>query len=280
MRIALLANPGSGRGDDTPEVLGGLRRHGATVRRFSVDEPEAALATGPERLVVASGDGSIGRVAAAVADAGVPLAVVPSGTANDFARSLGIPRQREAAVRLAATGTRTRRIDLAHTSARPFVNAASAGLSVGATERASRLKALLGPVAYSAGAVAAAATARPVAVRVRCDGREVFAGLAWQVTVANTGAFGGGSEVEAADPADGLLDVVVVEAGSRARLVPVAYGLRAGDLVGRPGVRHDRGAAIRVERAGDGALNVDGDPVERAGPDFTLQPGALEVVVP
>ncbi len=145
MRIALLANPGSGRDDTSNDVREALRRHGADVEPFPVDDPEAAVASGPDRVVVAGGDGTVARVAAHAAAAGIPLAVVPSGTANDFARSMGIPRELEAAATLAATGRRTRRIDLGHTTARPFLNTAAAGLSIPALRRAAPPEAAAGP---------------------------------------------------------------------------------------------------------------------------------------
>jgi diacylglycerol kinase family enzyme len=280
VRIALLANPGSGQDDTSDEVLAALRRHGAQVEPFPVDDPEAAVASEPDRVVVASGDGTIAMVAAHAAAAGIPLAVVPSGTANDFARSMDIPRELEAASKLAATGRRTRRIDLAHTSKRPFLNAAAAGLSIPALRSASRLKPLLGPLGYPAGAVWAALRARPLSVRVTCDERELFAGPAWQVIVANTGAFGGGSDVGPADPADGLLDVVVIAAGPRWRLALHGLDLRRGRVGDRAGVARARAERVEVVRGGDGLLNVDGDIVRGAGPVMTVDAGALEVVVP
>ena len=280
MRIALLANRGSGRRDTSGEVLEALRRHGAEVESFPVDEPEAAAASRPDRLVVASGDGNVAQVAGPAAAARIPLAVVPSGTANDFARSMGIPRDLEAAARLAARGWRTRRIDLAHTSARPFLNTAAAGLSVPALRKAEGLKPLLGPLGYPAGAVWAAARARPLSVAVACDGHELYAGPAWQVLVANTGAFGGGSDAGPADPADGLLDVIVVAAGPRWRLALHGLDLRRGRIRERPGVLRARAERVELVRSGQGLMNLDGDLVRGAGPSITLDAGVLEVVVP
>jgi diacylglycerol kinase family enzyme len=279
VRIALLANPGSGRSDTSGEVLAALRRHGATVEAFPVDEPDRATEWGPDRIVVASGDGTVAKVAAIAAEAGVPLAVVPSGTANDFARSMGIPRDLDAAARIAATGRRTRRVDLGHTTARPFLNAAAAGLSVPALRRASGLKPLLGPLGYPAGAILAALRARPLQLTVSCDGRELFAGPAWQAIVANTGAFGGGSDAGPANPADGLLDVIVIAAGPRWRLALHGLDLRRGRIAVRPGVRRARAERVELVRGGEGLLNVDGDLVRGAGPPITVQARVVEVVV-
>ena len=74
---------------------------GATVSRFDIEQLERAVRSRPDRLVVAGGDGSIAPAAAAAGAAGIPLAVVPAGTANDFAERLGLPSDVAAACELA-----------------------------------------------------------------------------------------------------------------------------------------------------------------------------------
>jgi diacylglycerol kinase (ATP) len=275
--IALLANPDSGQGE-ADEVAGAMRGLGAEVATFGLDEIDAAIAAQPVRLAVAGGDGSLGGVAAAAARAGLPFAVIPTGTANDFARALEIPLDTGDAIRLAAEGNQTRRVDIAHMEDRPFLNVASLGLSPAAAEHASGLKGALGALAYTAGALRAGVEADPVDCVVEGDGEVLFEGAAWQVTVACTGAFGGGSSVEA-DPADGRLDVVAIEAESRARLVRHAYGLRAGDLEGQPGVHSLRCASAEVALAGTQDFNVDGELVESGSCRFEVEPQAVSVVV-
>lgn len=256
-----------------------LERLGPTVSVFEQGEAEAAAGSGAERLVVAGGDGSIAPVAAAAGAAGVALAVIPAGTANDFARGLGLPSRHEDTVWLAARGTVVRRLDLCLLGERPFVNAASAGLAARAAERAGGLKKLLGPVAYMVGALSAGLSEHPIRCAVALDGRPVFAGRAWQLTVAGTGSFGAGSWLEPASADDGLLDVAVMEAGSRLRLVAYAYGLRSGSLTRRRGVRHGQAAAAELELPPDTELNVDGELV-RSGPvKVTLRRGAFSLVV-
>lgn len=291
MRIALLANPDSGAGEaEAIDRL--LARHGAEVQSFELDRCEAAVKSGPERIVVAGGDGSVACAADAAADAGVPLAVIPVGTANDFARALSLPDEIEAASDLAVRGTRTRTLDLgviddesgASTAARlgsashrPFVNAASAGLSPLAARKAHGLKQLLGPFAYAVGAVRAGLGAEPVACEVSCDGDSLFEGRAWQVIVGLTGAFGAGAEVEA-DPRDGVLDVVVIEAGSRVRLLGYAFGMRAGRIESHTGVVTGSGSEVEVQTRGDTGFNVDGEIVEAQRLRLTIRPRAFELV--
>ena len=275
--IALLANPDSGQGE-ADLVAGEMRALGAEVASFEFDEIDDAVALAPSRLVVAGGDGSLGCVAAPAARAGIPIAVVPTGTANDFARALGIPLETDAATALSVEGRRTRAIDLAHMDDRPFLNVASLGLSPAAAEHASGLKGALGSLAYTAGALRAGLGADPVRCAVRGDGEPLFEGVAWQVSVACTGAFGGGSSVEA-DPADGRLDVVAIEAGSRARLLRHAYGLRAGDVERQPGVHSLRCAAAEIDLDSPQRFNVDGELVESGSCRFEVEPAAVRVVV-
>jgi YegS/Rv2252/BmrU family lipid kinase len=276
-RVALLANPGSGSGG-AARVEDELRELGTRVSGFSLDEWEAAAGSGADRIVVAGGDGSIGCAAAAACRAGLPLGVVPVGTANDFARALELPTDLAAACRLAVEGERTQSLELGRMGERAFVNVASLGLPPAAATRAKGMKRFLGAVAYALGAVRAGISAGPVACTVRCDGKELFAGEAWQATVACTGAFGGGADV-VADPRDGYLNVVVVEAGSRAALVVRAYGLRVGTLESQRGVRSGRARRVEVEVPEGTSYNVDGEVVEAGSSTFTVEAGAFEVVV-
>jgi diacylglycerol kinase (ATP) len=279
--LALVANPASGTDTDVDSLTAALVRRGAEVRAFAIHDADAAGDAGADRLVVAGGDGSVGLAAQVAARAGVPLAVVPTGTANDFARALGLPRDREAALALAAhPGAATRPLDLAFAEDRPFVNAASVGLSVAAARRAHALKAMLGPVAYGLGALRAGLVSSPVWCRVTCDGTLCFHGWAWQATVAATGHFGGGSEVGDLPLEDGLLDAAVIEAGSRARLVRYAYAMRAGRLIDERGVRHGRGREILVEVPSGAPFNVDGELCAVSPGRFSVRRRALSVVVP
>lgn len=278
MKVALLANPRSGAGD-AAEVERLLKAHGAKVEVFAIGEWERAAGSGAERIVVAGGDGSVGCAARAAAGAGVPLAVVAAGTANDFARAMELPREVKAAAALAVAGKRTRSLDLGRIDdERPFVNAVSAGLSPRAAQEAHGLKRLLGPFAYAVGALRAGLGAQPIACEVRVDGANVFAGRAWQVTVGLTGAFGGGAEVDA-DPRDGKLDAVIVEAGSRLRLAARAYGMRAGRLERQGGVLSESGRTVDLSIEGDTGFNVDGEIVAANGLRLKLEPRAFKLVV-
>ena len=87
----------------------------------------AASEPGIEAIIAAGGDGTVSSVAAAVADTGIPLGVLPLGTRNNFARDLGLPRSLEGAIRVAAAG-HVRRVDAGEVNGHVFVNNSSVGL--------------------------------------------------------------------------------------------------------------------------------------------------------
>ena len=98
--------------------------------------------------------------------------------------------------------------------------------------------------------------------------------------VAVTGAFGGGSELGAADPGDGVLDVAVLPAGSRLALARRAWGLRRGTIAEQQPVEHHRGRVVEVQLPAGTELNVDGELREGGLERVTVEPGAYALVVP
>jgi diacylglycerol kinase (ATP) len=260
LRIALIVNRAAGRRPDAERLA-------AAMAPAEVVIGETA---GADRIVVAGGDGTIAPAAELAGRLGVPLAVIPAGTANDFARANGLPLDLDEAARLAAHGTATRALELGRLAdGAPFVNAAAAGLSTVAARHAKPLKPRLGALAYPAGALRAA-VAPALRMRVSVDGEELFAGRAWQVIVACTGAFGGGAGVPT-DPADGELDVVVL-GGSRVR---EAIGLR------RRTIRPDhRGHVVEIELPPGAEINADGELRKGGLERVTARAAAYELVVP
>jgi len=280
--LALIANPRSGTAPAAEKLVELLGAEGATVVTTPIDELDAAALRrdgDPDRIVVAGGDGSIGPAALLAAQLGVPLAVLPAGTANDFARAQGLALDVEAAAAIARSpNAQTRIAELGLADGRPFVNAAAAGLSVVAAKAAEAHKSRLGALAYAAGAVRAACSASPLRCTISCDGEERFTGPAWQVVVGATGAFGGGSEIGGTDALDGMLDVAVIAAGSRLGLVRRAYGMRAGSLTSQADVAHERGAVIQVTLSARPSFNVDGELCRCEPGRFALHPGGFRVV--
>jgi diacylglycerol kinase (ATP) len=260
-----------------------MRSHGAVVERFDCDADGLARAASwePERVVVAGGDGTIGPVAELAGRLDVPLAVIAAGTANDFTRVHGLPDDPLEAAALAATGTDTRPLELGRLADdHPFVNVASAGLAPVAARAAEPLKPRLGPLAYAVGAIRAAVSESPLHCRVSVDERDVYAGDAWQVIVAVSGAFGGGSGVEEADSDDGVLDLVVIPGGSRLALVRRAWGLRTRTIAQQRPTDHVQGRVVAIELPpGRTEINVDGEIRDGGLERVTVERAAFELLV-
>lgn len=267
MRVHLVCNPASGGSTSEDSVSASLELNGATMTE----------AHDAERIVVSGGDGTVALGAALAAEHRVPLAVVPTGTANDFARANDLPLDEDLAAAFAVRAGTASLVahELGRMDGRPFVNVASAGLAPAAARRAAPFKRLLGPLAYPLGALISGAVDSPVRVRAE----EHFEGAAWQVIVAVTGAFGGGSEIDAADPHDGRLDLVVVPAGPRVKLALHALAMRRGDLADAFDVTHARLRELTLAVPAGTSFNVDGELVD-AGPEvsFTVEAAAFELV--
>ena len=284
MRIALTANTASGGGLDPEPLIEAMRRHGAEVELFGCEPDELErleAASPPDRIAVAGGDGTIGAAARTAGTVGVPLAVIPMGTANDYARSNDLPTDPVEAAELAATGEATRSLELGRLAdGRAFVNVASAGLAAEAARYAAPFKSLLGPLAYGVGALRAAATETPLDCTIRIDGASAFHGGAWQVIVSVSGAFGGGSDVGTADPGDGVLEVTVIPAGSRLALARRAWGLRRGTITEQKAVENHRGCLVEIALPPGTELNVDGEIRDGGLERVSVESGAYALVVP
>ena len=138
-RGLLLHNPRARRGrEEGPEVRRYLEQSGLEIVQRTVPDPaevgqliqrEQPL----DRVIAAGGDGTLNTVVQALVGTGLPLGIIPLGTANNLARTLEIPSSLEGASKVAA-GDTTRSIDLGWVNDRYFFTTASLGLSVQITE--------------------------------------------------------------------------------------------------------------------------------------------------
>ena len=300
MRARIIDNPNSFRGPYPVErVLPVFRAAGWEVDvvhrggpRWARDQVSDALAAGCEMLIAAGGDGTLRDIASALAGSGVPLAVLPGGTANLWAHELGTAREPETAARAIVEGE-DRPMDLGRLTAGDggwlrFMLIAGFGVDGLALERTdARLKRRLGVVGVGVGVLRALPAYRPFNGRIRVDGRHVWEGRAVQVVVANTRLYA--NVIRVAPDAladDGLLDVTVAPWGDVGGSARLAWALAARRHPAGAAPRF-RGAEIEIEAGAEVPLEVDGTSVRRPlarGPGFTwrvrAEPGALVVRVP
>lgn len=230
------------------------------------------------RVVVAvGGDGMLASVAGAVTDGGGVLGILPSGRGNDFARMLGVPSDPETVARLLLTGE-PRRVDAIAAAGRLVLGSVYAGVDSDASAIVDRSQRLPRRVQYPWAALRAVARYTPTRFTITVDGERLDETAA-TVVVANSGYYGAGMHV-APDAVvdDGLLDVVVVRAASRLRLVRALPRLYDGSHVGLDEVRVLRGREVSI--ASEGRVTAYGDG-ERLAPlplTATVRPAALAVL--
>lgn len=293
LRLSLVANTSSRTGQRAfPEALQILRSLGVTpTSTHPLRDPSLLTDTvrrlrdeGTDLIVLGGGDGTISSIVDFLAERDVALALLPLGTANDFARTMGIPTSLHQACETVANG-KIVDVDLGLAGNNYYVNLASAGLSVGVTHALTAgLKKCTGPLSYPIATAKALRRHRPFDARISFpDGDHETIELhgLLQVAVGNGRFYGGGNVVA---PGSGIddrtLDVYAIETGTRRDLMKVAYRFRSGAFVNSANVHHFRTTRARVETDPELSLNLDGELEQRTPQDFAVARNALRVLVP
>lgn len=282
--------PRSGRGRGAQRgahVAAALRAAGHEVREVEAASIEAARVAFSEAvaeqvpvLAVAGGDGVMGVAAGACAGSTTALAMIPSGTGNDNARSLDIPLDLPGATSTVLAGQR-RRIDLirVNPSGRLVLGSVPAGVDARIAGRATRLPKWWGPAVYAAATLPEIPRLRPMPYRLSLDGdvRELEALV---VATCNMPIYGGGMQIAPpADPGDGLLDVVVIGTVRARQALSLLRGVFSGRHADHPAVTITRAASVEVSGP-DLVVHGDGEPIEALPVSCVVEAGVLEVVVP
>lgn len=267
------------------DVVVHLTEGDGDARRYAC----AASLDGCAVVAAAGGDGTVNGVVNGLVDAarsapeseGAALAVVPMGTANDFARGLELPMNVHDALHVAAGGVPTR-FDTGRVNGRCFINVSTGGFGADATQAASRgAKRWLGPLAYMVEGARQLASFTPGRAVFRIDGETVHDGGFIFFAVGNSALTGGGTRIAPrADPADGRLDVVLVCGSSRLDFLSLLPDLRAGTHLESPDVSYFRAHTVDVRPDGKVAVNADGEPVDGRVFTYDVLDRPLTVMVP
>ena len=254
-----------------------------------------ALAAGAERVFAFGGDGTWNEAVAGFFSASpasrarAALAPLPAGSGCDFARHLRLPLEPGAAAQ-ALKDASPRAIDVvraefagpAGPEVRHLTNMAGVGLAADAAVLVERHgKPLGGTASYLAALLWALARGRPRRCRLMLDGVDA-SGDFHAVLLANTETTGGGMKAApGADLFDGLVDVLRVQASSRAALLGRLGGLYDGSHIGTPGILMSRAREVELRcEDGPAALNIDGETAGALPARFEVLPRALPVLVP
>ncbi len=245
---------------------------------------ENLVHAGHQLVVVGGGDGTISSVVGSIAGSDTVLGVLPLGTANDLARTLGIPADLDAACATVAHG-QVVDIDVGRVGATSFLNVASIGLSVEVTRSLSPLlKRRFGPIAYPVAAVPAYLRHRPFRAELHFpagDHEPVTIDHLLQLAIGNGRFYGGGNAISPdAGIDDHSLDVYAIPHGRLREHVNIARFFRTGSFTAHDEVLHLTTRALEVRTDPELPVNVDGEVITSTPETFSVDANALDVLVP
>ena len=283
----LIVNPHSRRGVDAAGVVAGaLERAGVPVLRRECAEAGKLsglireLAGQVDRVVIGGGDGTLNAAASGLVGTGLPLGVIPLGTANDLARTLGIPSDPEEAAQVIAAG-RLRRVDLGEVNGLPFFNVASVGFGVDLTRALTRdAKRRWGALGYVVAALRALERLKPFSVEI-IENDTTHRSRTVHIAVGNGRHYGGGMTIsEHARIDDGRLDLYSLEVESFWRMLRLAPALRSGRHGAWAEIRTLSGTEFELRTRRPRSVNTDGEITTRTPARFRVLRGALDLYVP
>lgn len=280
----LIVNPASGAAEKSLDAgLACLQAHGIDVIREAPQGPEhvsqlmARYRSQVDRVIIGGGDGSMNMALPGLMKHGLPLGILPMGTANDLARTLGVPEDLQAACEIIATGN-TRQIDIGEVNGFYFFNVAHIGLAVEVARRSDgEMKKRLGAFAYPYAAWTAFKTRKTFSVALHCDD-DSRSLRAVQVSVGNGRFYGGGVPIaEDATIDDGRLDLYAIPAGRWHRLMAMIPALRSGRTKQDRGIITMAGETAEVRTTKPKTVAVDGEEMTQTPAKFRVLRAALTV---
>jgi diacylglycerol kinase (ATP) len=288
--VAFIINPVSGRrGSGTSEgarraalAKRALDRSGVTGTINITEGPRHALQLsqsfhheGVGRVVAWGGDGTINEVAGPLVGTATALGIIPAGSGDGIACSLGLPLDTERALETALTGA-VGAIDVGFLGSRHFLNVGGIGFDA-AVGRAFNARRKRGGLGYLTGGLSMAWSYRCLPYHLTLDA-EVMSGERFVVVFANGREYGNHVVIAPdADPRDGRLDVLVVAGGSVLRQFWRARRLLVRQRSPAEGLYRTRVRAATV--SGDALIcHVDGEVFEASGKvDVRVVPAGISV---
>ncbi|MEX2501628.1 MAG: diacylglycerol kinase family protein [Trueperaceae bacterium] len=289
--LHIIHNPvaGRGRGRHTAQaVVRALAVRGVASHVWTTERPGHAteLARALPRdahLVAIGGDGTLHELVAACVDTERVVGIVPSGSGDDFAHALGLPRKGIEAPVDALIAGRIRTVDTGVCNGVPFVNAVGVGFDAEVGRRVvDAPRPLAGLGAYLWSVAVCLRDLRPAEVRLTVDGAPCFHGPSLLVSTQNGPRTGGSFRfAPAARIDDGVLEVVVAERVGRLGVLGLLPRVMVGRHLGHRRVRSFRGRSIEMRWDRPRAWHTEGevhDPTDRL--TIEVRPGSLRVFAP
>jgi diacylglycerol kinase (ATP) len=289
--VALIINPAAGRGrirTRLPAVVEIFRARGvANVFETSVrgDEEtltQQAISEGSRTIVAVGGDGTCGRIAAAIVRSGSScgLAVFPTGTGNDFAKTLGVERYTPVQIADLVASERETCIDVGLAAGQYFLNSCGFGFDASVLEATSRVRFLKGDAVYIYSALRQLFTYRGVEVSVS-GATGVGSGSMLMVTISNGRWLGGAFKIAPqASVLDGKLDACFLGDSNVMQRMRLFLGAMRGTHIGMPSVSAVGVQDLTLTFPSNPLMEIDGELLQAQSRTVNVKcvPRALSVV--
>jgi diacylglycerol kinase (ATP) len=292
VKTCIILNPTAGSIRDLDDVVARMDRLPDAEIRLTGRRGSAArfagtaIRKGRDVIIAAGGDGTLNEVINGIGEnlGDARVGLIPLGTGNDFARSIGVPTDLDEAINVIAAGE-TRAVDLVRVTSdevRYFVNVSAGGFSGLVDEKLTpAMKKTWGPLAYLRGAAAALSELRAYRTTLMFDNAESLTLDLYNVVVANGRYVAGGTLIapEAAID-DGLLDVVLIRQRPAPELALLAAKVALGAHLSSDAIVFRRAAKLTVSSKPGMWFNVDGELVGNAPARFEILPRGLRFIAP
>ena len=291
VKTCVILNPGAGSAENTEALREKLARLGSyelettkqpgDAKRFA----QSAIARGCDLVVSAGGDGTLNEVVNGIAEQSSQchVGILPLGTGNDFARSIGLPAKVDECLEIIARG-HAKAVDLVRVTSdqmRYFVNVSAGGFSGLVDEKLTpEIKKTWGPLAYLRGAAAALPELRAYKTTIVFDDAEKLALNLYNVIIANGRYVAGGIPVAPeAIIDDGVVDVFLIPEKPAAELAILLAQVLLGKHTGNEAIVYRRAAKVAVNSKPGMWFNVDGELVGNEPAFFEVLPSTMQFIV-
>jgi len=290
----LIFNPVAGQSDpdeDLNKIVNILEPEIELDVQCTTPEKDAAQLTktaverGIKTIIASGGDGTLSAAAGALVETGIPLGIIPRGTANAIASALGIHDTIKAACQTILDG-KTKKIDMGRCNGKPMVLLAGIGFEAKTVEEADReLKNNFGMLAYVVSGLQNLSELESFEAKIETDENTVTI-TAGAVTVANAAP---PTSILAQGPAgivydDGLLDLTVVTPKDQTNVIAASYELLQSAILGESAEHEDikyiRTRYVKVTAKPAQKIVLDGEIIGETPIDVDCIPGGLTVFVP
>ncbi|WP_243108151.1 YegS/Rv2252/BmrU family lipid kinase [Clostridium sp. JN-9] len=219
-------------------------------------------------ILIAGGDGTVDNVVNHIKQLNIdiPIAILPTGTANDFAKFIGMPQDVETACEQILTSS-VKEVDLGKINDKYFINVASTGLFTDVSQKTDvNLKNTIGKLAYYVKGLEQLPNFRSLDIDVKSKHGE-FKGGMYLMLVFNGQTAGNLKFAYKAAIDDGMLDVIIIKAGVLKDMITLFIKMMKGEhLEDTPGLVYFKTDKIEIECHEDIVTDIDGE----RGPDFPL----------